>query len=195
MIFRGRVWKFGDDVDTDAIIPVQYCGSTDELEFRRHCMGGVDPHFSEKVTAGDILVAGRNFGCGSSREPAPRAIKAAGISCIVGRSFARIFYRNAFNVGLPLLECDEANFIPEGDKIEVNLDTGEIIVFSMGRSLRAKPIPAFMQNLLRTGGLMPHVAKRLGLEGYKKKASETVQKDCTDHGKDTALRKAKSCRR
>jgi 3-isopropylmalate/(R)-2-methylmalate dehydratase small subunit len=165
MIFRGRVWKFGDDVDTDVIIPVRYCGGNDVREFGGHCMEGIDPHFSAKVRAGDIMVAGRNFGCGSSREPAPLAIKAAGISCIIARSFARIFYRNAFNVGLPLLECDQADSIVEGDELEVNLDTGEINDIAIGRSLRARPIPAFMQDLLRTGGLMQQVAKKLGLSG------------------------------
>jgi 3-isopropylmalate dehydratase small subunit len=165
MKFRGRVWKFGDDIDTDVIIPVSYCGGNDVREIGRHCMEGVDPGFSAKVRAGDMIVAGRNFGCGSSREPAPLAIKAAGISCIIARSFARIFYRNAFNVGLPLLECDGAYSIEGGDEIEVDLGTGQISDLTTGRPFQAKPLPAFMQDLLRTGGLMRHVAKRLGLSG------------------------------
>ncbi|MGD0919366.1 MAG: 3-isopropylmalate dehydratase small subunit, partial [Thermodesulfobacteriota bacterium] len=127
MILRGRVWKFGDDVDTDVIIPVQYTGGTDPEEFGKHCMEGIDPHFPRKVTPGDILVAGKNFGCGSSREPAPLAIKAAGISCIIAKSFARIFYRNAFNVGLPLLESREApDAITAANELEIDLDTGDI---------------------------------------------------------------------
>jgi 3-isopropylmalate/(R)-2-methylmalate dehydratase small subunit len=161
MLLRGRVWKFGDDVDTDVIIPVQHTVGTDVQEFGKHCMEGLDPHFSRKVKAGDVLVAGKNFGCGSSREPAPLAIKAAGISCIIARSFARIFYRNAFNVGLPLLECPETDSMEEGHEMEVNLDTGEIRDLSIPRSYQAKPIPPFMQELLRAGGLMNQVAKRL----------------------------------
>lgn len=163
MILRGRAWKFGDDVDTDVIIPVQYCITTDPHEFGRHCMEGIDPDFHDKVKPGDIMVAKRNFGCGSSREPAPIAIKAIGISCIIAKTFARIFYRNAFNVGLPILECADApDHIEEGHEIEVNLDTGEIQDLSLSQSFQAKPIPPFMQDLLRDGGLMNHLAKKLG---------------------------------
>jgi 3-isopropylmalate/(R)-2-methylmalate dehydratase small subunit len=162
MIFQGRVWKFANDVDTDVIIPVRYCGTTDMEEFGKHCMEGLDPHFSKKVHPGDIIVAGRNFGCGSSREPAPLAIKAAGISCIIAESYARIFYRNAFNVGLPLLESPEAAAgIEEGDFLEVDVDVGKIRVSSQGRSFMANPIPPFMQELIRDGGLMKHIAKKL----------------------------------
>jgi 3-isopropylmalate/(R)-2-methylmalate dehydratase small subunit len=164
MILRGRVWKFGDDVDTDVIIPVQYTSGTDIEEFGKHCMEGIDPYFPRKVSQGDILVAGKNFGCGSSREPAPLAIKAIGISCIIAKSFARIFYRNAFNVGLPLFECkDAADHIEEGHEIEVDLDTGEIRDFHLGQSFHANPIPPFMQELIRDGGLMNHLAKKLNL--------------------------------
>jgi 3-isopropylmalate/(R)-2-methylmalate dehydratase small subunit len=154
----------GDDVDTDVIIPVRFCGGTDPEEFGRHCMEGIDPDFHRKVRRGDILVAGRNFGCGSSREPAPMSIKASGISCVIATSFARIFYRNSFNIGLPLLECAGVAFeSSEGDEIEVDINTGEIRDISLGRSFQAKPIPLFMQDLLSAGGLMKHVAKRLGL--------------------------------
>jgi 3-isopropylmalate dehydratase small subunit len=165
MILRGFAWTFGDDVDTDVIIPVRFTAGTDVAEFGRHCMAGLDPEFARKVRPGDVLVAGRNFGCGSSREPAPLALKAAGISCVVARSFARIFYRNAFNVGLPLLECAEAGAIAQGDEVEVALETGTIRDLATGRSLQATPIPAFMLDLLRAGGLLNHVAKRLGLGG------------------------------
>jgi 3-isopropylmalate/(R)-2-methylmalate dehydratase small subunit len=164
MILRGRVWKFGDDVNTDVIIPIHYCTSGDPQEFGRHCMEGIDPDFSKKVKPGDIVVAKRNFGCGSSREPAPIAIKMTGIACVIAKSFARIFYRNAFNAGLPILECEDApDHIEEGNEIAVNLDTGEIQDLDLGRSFQAKPIPPFMQDLLRDGGLMNHLAKKLNL--------------------------------
>ena len=162
MIFRGRVWKFGDNVDTDVIIPVQYTTGTDSKEMAEHCMEGLDPLFSSKVHVGDIIVAGKNFGCGSSREPAPLAIKGAGISCVIAGSFARIFYRNAFNIGLPLLECPEApDCIEGGDEIKVDLDNGTIINLSGGKALQAKAIPQFMQELIHDGGLMKHIARQL----------------------------------
>ena len=160
MILRGRVWKFGENIDTDVIIPINYCNSTNPQEFGQHCMEGIDPDFHKKVKPGDIMVAGRNFGCGSSREPAPLAIKAIGISCIIAKTFARIFYRNAFNIGLPILECTDApNHIEEGHEIEADLDTGEIRDLSLGKSFQAKPIPSFMQDLVRDGGLVNHLAK------------------------------------
>jgi 3-isopropylmalate/(R)-2-methylmalate dehydratase small subunit len=162
MIFRGRVWKFGDDVDTDVIIPVQHCSTTDLEEFGRHCMEGIDPDFHRKVSPGDIIVAGKNFGCGSSREPAPLAIKALGISCIIAESYARIFYRNAFNIGLPLLECaDCSKRMEEGHEIEVDLDSGKITDVDLGESFQANSIPPFMQSLIQDGGLMNYVAKKL----------------------------------
>ncbi len=161
MSFRGRVWTFGDDIDTDVIIPARYIGGQDASEFAKHCMEGIDSHFSEKVTPGDILVAGKNFGCGSSREPAPVALKAIGISCIIAKTCARIFYRNAFNVGLPVLECDElSGRIEQGDEVEVDLDTGKILNVSNGKCLQAKPIPGFMQELLHDGGLLNHIIKQ-----------------------------------
>ncbi len=166
MILRGRVWKFGSDVDTDVIIPVRYTNSADPKEFGEHCMEGIDPDFHKKVKPGDLIVANKNFGCGSSREPAPIAIKAIGISCIIAKTFARIFYRNAFNVGLPLLECEDgSDYIEAGHEIEVNLDTGEIRDLYLKRSFQAKPIPPFMQDLIRDGGLMNHLAKKLDLPG------------------------------
>jgi 3-isopropylmalate dehydratase small subunit len=162
MILQGKVWKFGDNVDTDAIIPVQYTTGTDIKEMAEHCMEGLDPLFSSKVQAGAIIVAGRNFGCGSSREPAPLAIKGAGISCIIAGSFARIFYRNAFNIGLPLLECLEAyTYIEEGDEVEVDLDSGTIKNITKGKTLQAMAIPRFMQELIHDGGLMKHIARQL----------------------------------
>ena len=165
MIFRGKAWTFGDNVDTDVIIPVKYTNATDPKEFGKHCMEGIDPDFCLKVKPGDIMVAKKNFGCGSSREPAPISIKAIGISCIIAKTFARIFYRNAFNIGLPILECEDApDQIQEGHEVEVNLNTGEIRDLSSAKSFTAKPIPSFMQNLIRDGGLMNHLAKTLKLQ-------------------------------
>jgi len=164
MVLRGKVWKFGNDVDTDVIIPVHHTIGTDVSEFGRHCMEGLDPLFPTKVATGDIIVAGTNFGCGSSREPAPLAIKAAGISCVIARSFARIFYRNAFNVGLPLIECrNAAEIIQAGDEVEVDVDSGKVTDVTRGLTLDASAIPPFMQELIRDGGLMRHIAKRLNL--------------------------------
>ena len=164
MILHGRVWKFGNNVDTDVIIPVQHTIGTDLKEFGKHCMEGLDPHFADKVSPEDIIIAGANFGCGSSREPAPLAIKAVGISCVIAKSFARIFYRNAFNVGLPLLDSADAwDGVEEGDEIEVNLDSGEIRVVSGGTIFKANAIPTFMQQLIRDGGLMNHIARKLDL--------------------------------
>jgi 3-isopropylmalate dehydratase small subunit len=163
MILRGWAWKFGRDIDTDVIIPIRYATNPDPNELAKHCMEGIVPGFSRKVKQGDIIIAEENFGCGSSREPAPISIKAAGISCIIAKSFARIFYRNAFNVGLPLLEClDAPERIEDGCEVEVNLDTGDIREVSKGQFFTAKPVPPFMQQLIRDGGLMNHLAKELG---------------------------------
>lgn len=162
MIFRGRVWKFGEDVNTDVIIPGKYLNITNPQELGQHCMEGIGPDFHQKVKPGDIILAGKNFGCGSSREHAPLAIKAIGISCIIAKTFARIFYRNAFNIGLPILECaDVPDQLEEGQEIEVDLSTGQIRDLPRGRNFQAKPIPPFMQDLIRDGGLMNHLAKRL----------------------------------
>lgn len=162
IFFRGSVWKFGADVDTDVIIPAKYLNLTNPIDLSQHCMEGIDANFFQKVKAGDIIVADKNFGCGSSREHAPLAIKTLGISCVISKSFARIFYRNAFNIGLPILEsADAPDNVEEGDKIEVNLDTGKILDRIKKRSFRANSIPPFMQDLIRGGGLMNYIAKRL----------------------------------
>ena len=167
MKLEGRVWKFGSDVDTDAIIPARYLNQTDAGELARHVMEDKRPEFNKEVKKGDILLAERNFGCGSSREHAPLALKAAGISCIVAGSFARIFYRNGFNQGLPLLESREASeAINDGDVVQVDLSTGEIFDLTQQRKFLAKPIPAFMQELICDGGLIPHLQKK-GLKGKK----------------------------
>lgn len=162
MKFRGRIWKFGDNVDTDAIIPARYLNTSNPAELARHCMEDIDEAFAGKVAAGDIIAAGENFGCGSSREHAPIAIKAAGVSCVVARSFARIFYRNAFNMGLPIFESSQLwDAVESGQLIEVDGDLGIIkIPGSEGPSLSVEPVPPFMQELIRDGGLMRHIALR-----------------------------------
>ncbi len=161
MKIEGRVWKFGADVDTDAIIPARYLNMTDAKTLAQHVMEDERPEFKTDVKKGDILLADKNFGCGSSREHAPLALKAAGISCVIAASFARIFFRNGFNQGLPLLESPEAsNSIHDGDRIQVDFATGEIFDVSQNKKFYAKPIPAFMQNLIRDGGLIPHLRKK-----------------------------------
>ncbi|HPL62556.1 MAG TPA: 3-isopropylmalate dehydratase small subunit [Syntrophales bacterium] len=166
MKFKGRIWKFGDHVDTDAIIPARYLTTSDPQELAAHCMEDADPEFPKKVGKGDIIVAGVNFGCGSSREHAPIAIKAAGVSCVVARSFARIFYRNAFNMGLPIFESPELwDRVAEGQEIEIDGDAGTIRVEGDPSVLRIQPIPPFMQELLDDGGLMAHIKKRLKAKG------------------------------
>ena len=167
MKLEGRVWKFGSDVDTDAIIPARYLNQTDAGELAKHVMEDERPEFKKEVKKGDILLAQRNFGCGSSREHAPLALKTAGISCIIAESFARIFYRNGFNQGLPLLESPEASKeINDGDQVQVDLTTGEIFDLTQQKKFSAKPIPAFMQELIEDGGLIPHLQKR-GLKAKK----------------------------
>ena len=166
MKIEGRIWKFGSDVDTDAIIPARYLNVSDGKELAKHVMEDERPEFKREVKKGDLLIADKNFGCGSSREHAPLALKAAGISCIIAKSFARIFYRNGFNQGLPLLESEEASkAIRDGDRVKVDLATGEIFDLSRNGKFQAKPIPAFMQDLIRDGGLIPHLRKK----GSKKK--------------------------
>ncbi len=161
MKFRGKAWKFGEDVDTDAIIPARYLNTSDPEELAKHCMEDADAGFVAKMAPGDIIVAGKNFGCGSSREHAPIAIKAAGVSCVIAPSFARIFYRNAFNMGLPIFESPEAaSDVREGDELEVDAGTGNIRNRTTGREYRAHPIPPFMQELIADGGLMAHIAKK-----------------------------------
>lgn len=161
MKITGNVWKFGDDVDTDLIIPARYLNTSDPKELAKHCMEDADPGFAGKAAEGDIIVADKNFGCGSSREHAPIAIKAAGLSCVIAKSFARIFYRNAFNMGLPILECEDAGIFKTGDRLSVDFDSGEIIHTGTEKIYRTKPIPAFMQELVRSGGLMKHIEKRI----------------------------------
>ena len=161
-MFRGKAHKFGGDVDTDQIIPARYMVTTDPVELAAHCMEDADPAFAGKVKRGDFMVAGKNFGCGSSREHAPVAIKGAGISCVIAKSFARIFYRNAFNTGLPILESAEASEgIEDGHEIEVDLGSGAIKNLTTGQAYTAQPVPEAMQALLDDGGLMAHLAKKI----------------------------------
>lgn len=161
MKIEGRIWKFGADVDTDAIIPARYLNTSDPKELAKHTMEEERPEFIKKVKKGDLLVAAKNFGCGSSREHAPIALKAAGISCIIAKSFARIFYRNGFNQGLPLLESAEAwAGIEDGDRVRVDLDTGEIVDLTKKKRFVARPVPPFMQELVKHGGLIPHLRRK-----------------------------------
>ena len=152
---QGKVLKYGDNVDTDVIIPARYLNTSDKKELASHCMEDIDKEFVHKVQAGDIMVAGYNFGCGSSREHAPIALKESGISLVIARSFARIFYRNAINIGLPILECPEAcDEISAGDEVSVNFDSGEISDITTGKVYKAQPFPQFIQNIIRAGGLL-----------------------------------------
>ncbi len=161
-LLQGKVWKFGNDVDTDLIIPARYLNTSDPQELAAHCMEDADPGFAAKVRPGEMIVGGKNFGCGSSREHAPLAIKAAGVSCVIAASFARIFYRNAINIGLPILESPEASAaIAQGDQVEVDLTTGTITDRTSGQSFQAAPFPPFMQELISAGGLIGYVRSRL----------------------------------
>ncbi len=162
MILKGKVWKFGDNIDTDAIIPARYLNTSDPAELAKHVMEDADKDFPSKVKKGDMIIAQANFGCGSSREHAPIAIKAAGMQAVIAKSFARIFYRNSFNIGLPIFESDEAaEKITEGDEIEVDADNGVIKNISKGEEYTAKPIPPFMQELISAGGLIEWTKKRI----------------------------------
>jgi len=161
MPHKGKVHKYGDNIDTDAIIAARYLNMHDPLELAAHCMEDIDADFVQRVKPGDIIVAESNFGCGSSREHAPSAIKASGISCVIGKSFARIFFRNAINTGLPLLECAEAvDNIKRGDTVEVDLATGAITNLSSGKTFKAKPYPAFMMEIINSGGLIDYTRKK-----------------------------------
>lgn len=152
---QGRVHKYGSNVDTDVIIPARYLNTADHKELASHCMEDIDKEFVNKVKDGDIMVADRNFGCGSSREHAPIAIKASGISCVIAESFARIFYRNALNIGLPILECEEASRdIKDGDEVDVDFDTGVITNVTTGKTYQAESFPPFIQNIIAKGGLL-----------------------------------------
>jgi len=161
MSIRGKIWKFGNNVDTDAIIPARYLNTSDPAELARHCMEDADPDFVRKITAGDIILAGKNFGCGSSREHAPIAIKGARVGLVVAESFARIFYRNAFNVGLPILESAQAAAeIQEGNDVEVDIETGVIIDHTTKKRYQANAVPPFMRELLSAGGLVAYVRRQ-----------------------------------
>ena len=154
----GHVFKYGDNVDTDVIIPARYLNSFDAQELASHAMADIDPEFVNKVQPGDIIVANKNFGCGSSREHAPLAIKTAGVSCVIASTFARIFYRNAINIGLPIIECKEASVeINAGDEVLVNFDTGVITDVTTGKSYQGQAFPPFMQGLIDAGGLVNYI--------------------------------------
>lgn len=162
MILKGRTWKFGDNIDTDAIIPARYLNTSDPKELAAHVMEDADKEFPNKVKSGDIIAGGANFGCGSSREHAPIAIKAAGLQAVVAKSFARIFYRNAFNIGLPIFESDDApDKIKQGDVIEIDADKGIIKNITKNEQYTSKPIPPFMQELISAGGLIEWTKKKL----------------------------------
>lgn len=161
-MIRGRVHKFGHNVDTDAIIAVKWAGLTDPRELGKHCMETLDPGFAKRVSPGDILVAGKNFGCGSSREIAPWSIKGAGIACVIAQSFARIFFRNSINISLPLIQCAEAaQAAQEGDILEIDPASGKIKNKTQGTFFHAQPYPEFIQELIRAGGLVDYTRKRL----------------------------------
>ncbi len=157
---QGTVHKYGDNVDTDVIIPARYLNTSSHKELASHCMEDIDIDFTKNVKDGDIMVAEKNFGCGSSREHAPIAIKASGISCVIASTFARIFYRNAINIGLPILECDAAaKEIKAGDEVAVDFDTGIITNITTGKTYQAEPFPPFIQEIISDGGLIRHVTK------------------------------------
>ena len=160
----GRAWVYGDNVDTDVIIPARYLSTSDPSDLVLHCMEDLDASFATSVINGDVIVAGANFGCGSSREHAPIAIKASGVSCVVASSYARIFYRNAINIGLPILECPDASVpgaVNKGDEMEIDLASGEITNKTNGKTFKAAPAPEFLQSLFAAGGLVPYVRERL----------------------------------
>ncbi|MBQ8343779.1 MAG: 3-isopropylmalate dehydratase small subunit [Clostridia bacterium] len=160
MIFNGKAIKYGDNVDTDVIIPARYLNTIDKRELASHCMEDIDKDFVKKVSAGDIMIAGNNFGCGSSREHAPIAIKESGISLVIAKSFARIFYRNSINIGLAILECPEAaERISEGDIVEADLDKGIIYNRTTGESFETKPFPEFIQKIITNGGLVESIRR------------------------------------
>ena len=167
-MIRGRVHRYGSNIDTDAIIPARYANLRDPVELGRHCMENIDPAFAQKVRRGDIIVASSNFGCGSSREIAPLSIKGAGISCVIAKSFARIFFRNAINIGLPVLECAEAVDNTEtGDELEVDLSSGEITNLSKGMVFKAAPYPDFIKGLISAGGLIEYARQILKSGGER----------------------------
>ena len=158
---KGTVYKYPDNVDTDVIIPARYLNTPDAQELAKHCMEDIDPEYVRKVKPGDVMVAGWNFGCGSSREHAPLCIKTAGISVVIAKSFARIFYRNSINIGLPIMECPEAvDAISAGDTVSVDFDTGVITDETTGKTFQAEPFPPFIQKIIADGGLMKSLTKK-----------------------------------
>ena len=160
MIIEGKVWTFGDNIDTDVIIPARYLNTTDPQELAAHCLEDANPEFSKKVKKGDIIVAGNNFGCGSSREHAPIAIKAVGISCVIASSFARIFYRNSINIGLSILEfSDGINKIKNSDELNIDTDKGIIKDLTTGENFKARPFPDFIKEIINAGGLLNYAVK------------------------------------
>ncbi|MRI58823.1 MAG: 3-isopropylmalate dehydratase [Epsilonproteobacteria bacterium] len=160
-VITGKVWKFGDNIDTDLIIAARYLNTSDPHELAKHVMEDADPEFVKKLQPGDIIVAGENFGCGSSREHAPIALKAAGVAAVVAKSFARIFYRNAFNMGLPIFELPDADKIAEGDLITIDMDKGVVKDIDKGVEYKFAPIPPFMQELLACGGLINYAKAQM----------------------------------
>lgn len=159
MLFKGKVWRFGDNVDTDLIISGKYLNSIDPQFLADHCFEAIEKGWRKKISLGDIIVAGKNFGCGSSREHAPLAIKSAGISCIIAESFAAIFFRNAINLGLPVIELPEANLFKEGHLAEVNLETGKVKNITINSEYEFKPMPSIILEILKAGGLLPLISK------------------------------------
>lgn len=165
MKVKGTAFKYEDNIDTDVIIPARYLNTSDPKELAKHCMEGIDPTFVEKVKPGDIIVANRNFGCGSSREHAPIAIKASGVSCVIAGTFARIFYRNAINIGLPILECEEAaKNIERGDELEVDFRTGIIHNLTENQTYNVQPVPEFIQEIIKADGLISYIKKNMNKE-------------------------------
>ena len=160
---KGRAWKYGDNVDTDQIIPAKFLVTTDPAELGKHLMEDADPELIRQVKPGDVMVGLKNFGCGSSREHAPIAIKAAGLSAVIAKSFGRIFFRNCINLGLPLFETEGAERINAGDQLELNPETGEIRNLTTGETYHAQPMPPFAREIMAAGGLMPYVARKVGL--------------------------------
>lgn len=159
---EGKVFKYGNDIDTDVIIPARYLNTIEPNELAKHCMEDIDENFTNEVKEGDIIVALKNFGCGSSREHAPIAIKAAGISCVIAKNYARIFYRNSFNIGLPILECEEAaDKVMAGDEISVDFETGLIINKTKCENYQAEPFPEFIQQIIKSDGLVGYVRNKL----------------------------------
>jgi len=157
---QGKAWKFKDHVDTDLIIPARYLNTHDPVELAKHCMEDADASFAGKVSKGDIIVAGENFGCGSSREHAPVAIKAAGVSAVVAKSFARIFFRNAINIGLPIVELPATDEIKEGDTLNIDVDNGSLKDITSGKTYKIEPFPPFMKNIIDKGGLVEYVKSK-----------------------------------